>query len=360
MTRLIRWSWVGLGASLIAACGGGGGWNNEGLVAKDVAEEGKIFAAGGIQYAAYQDVTTQKLVVAKYSGGKWTSLPDTGLVIPDAFNFGFYVDGSTPYVAAMNTTNQLLTVLQFSNNAWATYGGGNGPAPSTFTPITLVVNSATAFVGYNNGTNLQVNSVSSTAWTSLGTPMGASTSLTLYNLGTLNGNVYALWGDSTGVTLSQLNGTTWTNVATTTTGFGFEDSRCAGFTPAVISANGTLYVAYNSVSNGAVMFKLSASNTLDSVGTLGTISGTDTIECVSAAVYQTTPYVAFDDESRDSDPQPKAATVKVFSGGNWSLYQGYPSPNDIEATELVVDASDGHLYLTYQDVVNGGMTVQVH
>jgi hypothetical protein len=359
MTRLVRWIWVGLGASIAVGCGGGG-WTSEGVVAPNVAENGKIFATGGVQYAAYQDATTQKLVVAKYSGGKWTSLPDTGLTIPDSFNFALYVDGSTPYVLAPNSSNSQLTVLQFSNNAWTTYGGTTAGPTVSFVALFLVVNNGTAYVTYSDGTLVQVQSVTASTWTSLGSPMPSGSSVQAYALGSLSGTLYVFWGDTSGGTLSTWNGTAWTNVATTTTGLSFDDPRCAGFTPAVVSGGGSLYIAYNSTNNGAVMFKLSATNTLDSVGTLGTISGTDTIECVSAAVYQSTPYVAFDDESRDSDPQPKAATVKIFQGGSWALYQGYPSPNDIEATELVVDPSNGHLYLTYQDILQGGMTVQVH
>jgi hypothetical protein len=73
------------------------------------------------------------------------------------------------------------------------------------------------------------------------------------------------------------------------------------------------------------------------------------VEYVSGVVYNGTPYVAFDDESRDSDPEPKAATVKYYdaTSGTWKLYAGYPSPDDIEDTYLAVDQTTGNLYFTY-------------
>ena len=85
----------------------------------------------------------------------------------------------------------------------------------------------------------------------------------------------------------------------------------------------------------------------------------DSIESVSGTVYNGTPYVAFDDESRDGDPTPEAATVKDWNGSQWVLYAGYPNPCDIEETVLTADPSNGHLYLTYSDC-SGDMFVQVH
>jgi hypothetical protein len=98
---------------------------------------------------------------------------------------------------------------------------------------------------------------------------------------------------------------------------------------------------------------------LVSVGTLGSISNGDDVEYVSGVVYNGVPYVAFDDESRDYDPEPKAATVKYFDGTAWQLYAGYPDTCDIENTYLAVDQTSGSLYFTYTDC-NYYMTVQVH
>jgi hypothetical protein len=78
-------------------------------------------------------------------------------------------------------------------------------------------------------------------------------------------------------------------------------------------------------------------------------------------VYKGVAYVAFDDEARDSDPEPRAATVKYYdtASGTWQLYAGYPDSCDIEDTYLAVDQTSGSLYFTYNDC-NGAMTVQVH
>jgi hypothetical protein len=99
-------------------------------------------------------------------------------------------------------------------------------------------------------------------------------------------------------------------------------------------------------------------STLTSVGDLGSIAGTDPIEYVSGTVYNGVPYVAFDDEAKDSDPIPAAATVKYWTGSAWALYGDYPNPCDIENTMIYADPSSGHLYLTYSDC-DGDMTVQV-
>jgi hypothetical protein len=71
------------------------------------------------------------------------------------------------------------------------------------------------------------------------------------------------------------------------------------------------------------------------------------------------PFVAFDDENRDSDPEPRAATVKYFDGTAWQLYAGYANPCDIENTFIAADQTTGQIYLTYCDC-KGYMTVQVH
>ena len=354
-STLVRW--LVLPLSLAAAGCGSHGWSSEGTVAKNVALSGKILAANGTQYAAYVDITTMKLTVAKYSGS-WTTLGDTGLVVADLYDFAMAIDGSTLYVAGISSTGTQLTVLQYTGSAWAAVGG-TGPVISP-TPLYLAIKSGVAYVAYQVSGIVHVQSATGSAWTDLGTPAGTTALPTAYGLGLVNGTPYAFWGDSTGGTLASLGtGGTWTTVATTTVGLGYDDSRCAGYSPTISVSNGNVYVSYYSTSNGAVFLEQNGSS-LNSVGTLGSISGTDYIECVSGTVYNGTPYVAFDDESRDSDPQPKAATVKVYQNSAWSLYAGYASPNDIEATMLTVDPSNGHLYLTYQDATLGGMTVQVN
>ena len=69
--------------------------------------------------------------------------------------------------------------------------------------------------------------------------------------------------------------------------------------------------------------------------------------------------MAFDDENRDSDPEPRAATVKYFDGTAWQLYAGYANPCDIENTFLYAESPGSRLFLTYSDC-DGDMTVQVH
>jgi len=123
-------------------------------------------------------------------------------------------------------------------------------------------------------------------------------------------------------------------------------------------SNGVLYLIYSNSSYGVVVLKLTGS-TLTSVGTLGSVTNGDYVEYVSGTVYNGVPYVAFDDEARDSDPQPQAATVKYFDGISWQLYAGYPNPCDIENTYISADQSTGQIYLTYSDC-NNQMTVQVH
>jgi hypothetical protein len=123
-------------------------------------------------------------------------------------------------------------------------------------------------------------------------------------------------------------------------------------------SNGILYIIFYSSTYGPVVLQLSG-GVLVSVGTLGSISNGDDVEYVSGVVYNGVPYVAFDDESRDYDPEPKAATVKYFDGTAWQLYAGYPDTCDIENTYLAVDQTSGSLYFTYTDC-NYYMTVQVH
>jgi hypothetical protein len=154
------------------------------------------------------------------------------------------------------------------------------------------------------------------------------------------------------LTLLTFNGTAWVPLATSTWTLDYD----YGDTYITVSG-GILYITFYSNTYGAVVAKLNGA-VLEPVGVLGTISNGTNVEYVSGAVFNGIPYVAFDDEARDSDPNPRAATVKYFDGTAWQLYAGYPDSCDIENTYLVVDQTSGHLYFTYSDC-SGAMTVKV-
>lgn len=355
-------------------CGGSSkakGWQplgalgTSGAVAPNVAWSGKIAATGGVPYAAYVDSSTGKLRVVKWDGKNWAAVGDTNFTAMDYY-YSLYVDGSTPYVAAIDSTTSTyaITVLEYTGGNWIKAGGTGPTITSAYTASHLLVSNGTVYLAYVDDGTLNAEKTTGASWVNMSPPGGDPYDCGLAIVGT---TLYLVYGDDTGLNLASYDGATWTSVATSTVGISEDDSRCAGYSPTVSVSDGAIYVSYFNSTYGAVFLKLNGS-TLESVGTLGSISGTvndmgtitaDDIECVSGTVYKSTPYVAFDDESRDGDPEPRAATVKYFDGTAWQLYGSYPSPNDIESTMLVVDPSNGNLYLTYEDDTLGGMTVQV-
>jgi hypothetical protein len=174
-----------------------------------------------------------------------------------------------------------------------------------------------------------------------------------------NGYPVVAFSDSSGgnydvLTIMTFTGTAWTLLAYSNT---MTISSNYGADATLTVSNGMLYFIFYSYTYGPVVLVLNG-GVLQSVGALGSISNGDDVEYVSGVVYNGVPYVAFDDEARDSDPEPRAATVKYFDGTSWQLYGDYPNTCDIENTCLAADQASGHLYLTYSDC-QGGMTVQV-
>ena len=222
----------------------------------------------------------------------------------------------------------------------------------------LVVANGIPYVAFvNSSSQLQVMTFNGTVWVSLGTGP-VSTYAYKCVMTVLNGTVYVAYNDQTSspttMKLVAWSGTAWSLVAQST--YTIDED----YGQLLTVSNGVLYLIYYNSTYGPIVWKLSG-NSLVSVGTLGSISNGDYVEYVSGTVYNGVPYVAFDDEARDSDPNPQAATVKYFDSATstWRLYAGYANPCDIEDTYLASDQSTGQIYLTYSDC-NGYMTVQVH
>jgi hypothetical protein len=211
----------------------------------------------------------------------------------------------------------------------------------------------------DSSSHLHVQTLSGAVWVDLGSTYvssdGQYPALTVYN-----GQVTVLFSDSSGssynvLTLMSFTGYAWVSLATSTLTIG----SAYGTTMSVTVSLGILYIFFYSSTYGPVVLKLNG-GVLTSVGDLGSITNGDYVEYVSGVVYNGVPYVAFDDEARDYDPEPQAATVKYYdtASGTWKLYAGYPDSCDIENTYLAVDQNTGSLYFTYNDC-NGAMTVKV-
>jgi hypothetical protein len=359
---------------LFVACGGSNtppGWQNvgNGVVAANAAISGRIAVVNGTPYAAYVDEMTGILTVAKFDGSNWVTLGSTGFTVVDQYSFSLYVDGTTPYVAATDSSDN-LTLLAYNGSSWGQIGAQltvYSDAPGTLLISNGIAYVATVYGGAAHVVKSSVGAGSGTSWTDLALPDATYYPYGVTNIGLtiFNNMPYVMIGDSTGVTLLSYSGGSWSVVATSAVGIDLDNlyGWCSSYPATLWVSNGTLYVSYLNSTNqyGAVFLKLTGSS-LISIGELGSASpwGSSGVECVSGAVYNGTPYVAYDDENRDGDATPEAATVKYYDGSAWVLYAGYPSPNDIESTQLTVDQSNGHLYLTYEDDNLGGMTVQVH
>jgi hypothetical protein len=333
-----------------AGVGGGGG-----EIDPTRAYRGKLAVSNGVPYAAFADSSAGgKLTVMSLSGTKWTNVGTPGFTPSSVDQYILYIDNGIPYVAfsTYSSTGETLNVMKFDGAQWVSVGNANF-ATVTYSSLSLTVSSGVPYVAFVDSTyHLHVQSVVAGVWTDLGGTFVAANGqypgLTIYN-----GLPTVVFGNSSYVlTLLTFNGTAWVPLATSTLTIDYD----YGDTYLTVSA-GVLYITFYSDTYGAVVLKLSG-GTLVSVGTLGSISNGTNVEYVSGALYNGIPYVAFDDEARDSDPNPRAATVKYFDGTAWQLYAGYPDNCDIEDTYLVVDQTSGHLYLTYSDC-NGAMTVKV-
>jgi hypothetical protein len=253
--------------------------------------------------------------------------------------------------------------MEFNGVSWVSVGSSISASYSYYSSsFDFIVSGGVPYVAFSDSSNqLHVQHLSGTVWVDLGgtyvSSDGQNPALTVYN-----GQVTVVFSDSSGsnynvLTVKSFNLTVWvTLISTTSWTIG---SSYQGTTSITVS-NGILYIIFYSDTYGPVVLWLNG-GVLTSVGDLGSISNHDEVEAVSGVVYNGVPYVAFDDESRDSDPEPMAATVKYYdtASGTWQLYAGYPDSCDIEDTYLAVDPASGTLYFTYNDC-NGAMKVQVH
>jgi hypothetical protein len=344
------------------------GTNDAGAIAPNSASYGRMAVAGGTPYAIFSDsLNSGKLTVMKLAGGKWTNVGTAGFSKESVYDaYALYIDGTTPYVAYAGDSSYGINVMKFNGSAWVSVGSANFATGTSYGVINLAVANSVVYVAFIDSTSqLHVMSYSGSTWVDVG---GGPVSTSVYYycvMGVFNGAIYVAYNDETKsvMTLVTWTGTAWSIVATST--YTIDDY----WDPVLTVSNNTLYLIYYSsfyVSTtssdcGPIVWKLSG-NTLVSVGTLCSISNGDYVEYVSGTVFNGTPYVAFDDEERDSDPEPRAAVVKYFDAttSTWQLYAGYPSPNDIENTFLIADQDNGRLYLTYEDWGGGGMIVQVH
>jgi len=256
--------------------------------------------------------------------------------------------------------------MEFNGVSWVSAGSSISASASYYSSFNLVVSGGVPYVAFSDSSNqLHVQSLSGGVWTDLGgtyvSSDGQNPALTVYN-----GQVTVAFTDSSGssytsvFTIYSFTVTGWVKLSTgLPSSLTISSSSYQGITSITVS-NGILYVIFYSDTYGPVVLKLNG-GVLTSVGALGSISNGDEVEAVSGVVYNGVPYVAFDDESRDDDPEPMAATVKYYdaTSGTWQLYAGYPDSCDIEDTYLAVDPSSGTLYFTYNDC-NGAMKVQVH
>jgi hypothetical protein len=345
------------------------GSNDAGAIAPNAADYGRLSIAGGVPYAIFHDYShSSKLTVMKLSGGKWTNVGTAGFTGESSYNYTLYMDGTTPYVAYVGSSAYGLNVMKFDGTNWVSVGSANFATSNYSTTPSLAVVSGTVYIGFTDSDGmLHVMSFTGSVWLDLG-GVAVSTSYSYYFAMTIfNNTVYVAYNDETTypsvMKLAMWTGAVWSVVATSTYTI---DEYCD---PVLTVSNNTLYLIYYTYGSdpttgntcGPIVYQLSG-NTLVSVGKLCSISAGDYVEYVSGVVYNGVPYVAFDDEERDSDPEPRAAVVKYFDAttSTWQLLAGYPSPSDIENTFLVVDPSSGKLYLTYEDWSAGGMIVQVH
>ena len=367
----------------VAACGGGGengfvdagpggqfsslgrdagsdassGWITVGgstEIAPNAASSGQVVVSGGIPFAAFSDESKDgKLTVMQLTGGKWTTVGSAGFTTDSAYYFTLFVDGTTPYVAYSSYSSG-LAVMKYNGSAWVLVGNAGFATNSGYGLATLAVLNGVVYVAFiDSSSRFHVMSFGGSAWADLG---GAPVSTYSYycTMTIFNGAVYVAYNDETAsiLYLDMWTGTAWVHVAQSPNTI-YED-----WGQILTVSQGALYLIYNNSTYGVIVLKLNGS-TLTSVGALGSVTNGDDVEYVSGTVYNGVPYVAYDDESRDSDPQPQAATVKYFDGTSWQLYAGYPNPCDIEYTYISADQTSGKIYLTYSDC-NSQMTVQVH
>ena len=357
-------------ANQLIADAGSSGWtnlgtNDAGAIAPNAASYGRLSVAGSVPYAIFSDSSKSgKLSLLKLSGGKWTAVGSAGFSTESTSTYTLSIDGTTPFVAYTGDTSSGLNVMKFNGSAWVTVGAANFATGNSYGAISLAVANGIVYVGFiDTNYQLHVMSYGGSSWVDVGGGPIATSVYTYCTMGLFNGAVYVAYNDpnTSVMKLVTWSGTAWTVVATST--YTIDDY----WDPVLTVSNNTLYLIYStSVYNttsgkpcGPIVWKLSGT-ALVSVGALCSISNGDYVEYVSGTVYNGLPYVAFDDEDRDSDLEPRAAVVKYFDGAAWQLYAGYPSPNDIENTFIFADPDSGKLYLTYEDWSNEGMIVQVH
>jgi hypothetical protein len=332
------------------------GWENVGTtVSTGEARDGKIFVSNGTPYVVYKDYTNgDKETMMKFDGTAWVPVGTPGFTTGSVSNVVVAVAGTTPYVA-FTINSDSLVILKFDGSNWVNVG----PGFSSINSFSFLIDNGTPYIAYSNATGIQVMSFNGSTWVDAGGVLsGTFYGVSSLSFGICNGQQYVVYSDllSSNVVLKQYSGTAWATVDSIT---------FPGVVDNVVLcvSNGALFVGCEYINtttfNTIVLMKKLVGSALVDVGAPGSIANGDDIEYPSFCVYNGVPYVAFDDETRDSDPNPRAAVVKQFNGTSWIQYAGYASQCDIEYTSLAVDATSGQLYLTYQDVCQGSKLVVV-
>lgn len=371
ITALVGSLIFGIGCS--SSGGKPAGWSG-GEVAPGSADYGQVAAYNGVVYAAFSDQSTlgnSKLTVMKNDGSGWKTVGSAGFSSGsvNSSDISICVDSKdgTPYVA-FDDSGADLKVMKFDGKNWVNVGTLN--SITTSGKVLLAVSNGAVYVAYLYSDTLTVIYFNGSTWATI-TPAGYSTTdriaFTIYK-----DVPYIAFNDNTAnvVRLMKYSNSSWSEVATTTV---MMMSDRDDWAPTLTGDNDVLYLisrnnsldSYDTntykyiASYGAVVMKTNGTTTLESVGTLGSISNGDDVEFISGVVYKGVLYVAFDDEAKDDVTPQDAATVKYFNNGAWVPFGDYPDPCDIEDTILSADPSNGTLYFSYNDC-NGTMTVKVH
>lgn len=302
-------------------------------------------------FVSFRDAANSyKQSVMKYNGTSWVSI-GAGISAGNSSYSELVINSTgTPYLAYSDGVNAGVTVKSYNNTSWPTVGSAGFSGFSSPGHEIAVDNNDIPYVvfDYNNTNAARVMKYNGSAWVYVGAAFSASIATATCILFDSNNDPYVAYndaGNSNKATVKKYNGSSWVTVGSA----GFSAGTVSDMSFA-ISDNDVLYLSYRDAGNSdkLTVMKYNGSAWV-AVGSAGATSGE--VYMTSMQIINEQPYVACSDGSGTNGYK---LSVYFYNGSTWGYLGGSGGVSAGISWYLdMAKASNGDLYVSYQDYGNG-------
>lgn len=328
----------------------------EGFTFGDV-QYGCMDVYNGTPYIAYKDVANgSKCTVMRYNGTSWVFVGAQAFTPGIAREQSIAIDqqNGDVYVEYTDATVNKIVVSKFNDNAgaWEPLGpNGFASSPGEFYQQIKIDNGIPYLVcgGYQAYIKQYTTGTPTGTWGAISAPVISMAQAWYTRMAVDGSNQYVIYSDMASAgkaTVAKVNASGVVAVGGvlgfTTGGIGYADITMDGSTP---------YISYQDSLAGRKLSVMKFNGTSwDYIGGQGVSSGN--VENNRILVYNSTPYIAYHDESDGN------IHVKKFDGTNWVSVGSAVSNGQVFLNDMIIN--DNHVFIAYRDAESfgGRMTVK--